>query len=61
MQGSKLQHVMKVAWESEQMPGWKDSLSAVLEAAKKEFQMKSKQTEGKTFEQEDPVLEEFSM
>ena len=39
---SKLRHVMKVSWESEQMPGWKDSLSMILEATKKEFQIKSK-------------------
>ena len=57
----RLQHVMKLSWKSEQMPGWADSLSVILEATKKEFQLKSKQTEEKTFEQEAPVLEEFSM
>lgn len=32
---TKLRHVMKASWESEQMPGWEDSLSAILEAIKK--------------------------
>ena len=40
---SKLRHVMRVSWESEQMPGWEDSLSKILEATKKEFQKKNKQ------------------
>lgn len=52
---------MKLSWESEQMPGWKDSLSMILEATNKEFQMKSKDTAEKSFEQEVPILEEFSM
>ena len=41
---SKLHHVIKMSWESEQMPGWEDSLSVMLEATKKEFQIKSKDT-----------------
>ena len=40
---SKLHHIIKVSWESEQMPGWEDSLSKILEATKKEFQKKNKQ------------------
>ena len=38
LKGTTLHHVMKVSWESEQMPGWEDSLS------KKEFQLKNKET-----------------
>lgn len=41
---SKLQHILKVSWESEQMPGWQDSLSVILETTKKEFQKKNKDT-----------------
>ena len=60
---SKLQHVMKISWESEQMPGWNDSLSMVLETTKKEFQIKSKdvtaeKTENRSVTQEDFILEE---
>lgn len=60
---SKLQHVLKTSWESEQMPGWEDSLSMIIEATKKEFQMKSKDAEQKnlqtkSLEQEIPTLEE---
>lgn len=60
---SKLQHVLKTSWESEQMPGWEDSLSMIIEATKKEFQMKSKDAEQKNLqtksqEQEIPTLEE---
>ena len=63
MKGSKLQHIMKLSWESEQMPGWGDSLSVILEATKKEFQLKTKDTTqknmaAKTFEQAAPMLEE---
>ena len=61
LKGTTLHHVMKVSWESEQMPGWEDSLSMILEATNKEFQMKSKDTAEKSFEQEVPILEEFSM
>ena len=60
---SKLQHVLKTSWESEQMPGWEDSLSMILEATKKEFQMKSKVAEQKnmqikSLELDIPTLEE---
>ena len=60
---SKLQHVMKISWESEQMPGWNDSLSMVLETTKKEFQIKSKdvtaeKTENRSVTQDDFILEE---
>ena len=67
MKGTKLQHIMKLSWESEQMPGWGDSLSVILEATKKEFQLKTKDAAQKnivtkSFEQESPILEEeFSM
>ena len=67
MKGSKLQHIMRLSWESEQMPGWGDSLSVILEATKKEFQLKTKDTTQKnmtekSFEQETTILEEdFSM
>ena len=44
LKGTTLHHVMKVSWESEQMPGWEDSLSIILEATKKEFQIKNKET-----------------
>ena len=44
LKGTTLHHVMKVSWESEQMPGWEDSLSIILEATKKEFQLKNKET-----------------
>ena len=44
LKGTTLHHVMKVSWESEQMPGWEDSLSMILEATKKEFQLKNKET-----------------
>ena len=44
LKGTTLHHVMKVSWESEQMPGWEDSLSMILEATKKEFQIKNKET-----------------
>ncbi|MBR4981325.1 MAG: hypothetical protein IKY94_02050 [Lachnospiraceae bacterium] len=61
MKESKLHHVMRVSWESEQMPGWEDSLSMVLGTIKKEFQMKSKDTAHKDkdamfLEQDDFVL-----
>ena len=39
---SKLHHIIRMSWESEQMPGWEDSLSMIVEATKKEFQIKSK-------------------
>lgn len=60
---SKLQHVMKISWESEQMPGWNDSLSMVLETTKKEFQIKSKEgtvekTENKPIVQDNLIFEE---
>ena len=64
---SKLQQVLKMSWESEQMPGWGDSLSVILEATKKEFQMKNKDAAQKNVEerplmQENPIMEEdFSM
>lgn len=44
LKGTKLHHVMKVSWESEQMPGWEDSLSMILEATRKEFKIKNKDT-----------------
>ena len=58
---SKLRHVMRVSWETEQMPGWDDSLSVILGAAKKEFQIKTKDTAHKDIdamflEQDDPML-----
>ena len=58
---SKLRHVMRVSWESEQMPGWEDSLSVILGATKKEFQKKTKDTAHKDMnemfiEQDEPVL-----
>lgn len=61
--GTKLHHIMKVSWESEQLPGWEDSLSMILEATKKEFQKKNKEsvqksTEIQNFEQEAPEAEE---
>ena len=60
---SKLQHVMKISWESEQMPGWNDSLSMVLETTKKEFQIKSKDVtvekmENRPVAQDDFIFEE---
>ena len=60
---SKLQYVLKTSWESEQMSGWKDSLSIILEATKKEFQIKNKDVTLKNtgtsdFQQENPVIEE---
>ena len=64
---SKLQHVIKISWESEQMPGWEDSLSMVLETTKKEFQIKNKDIiqnnmQINILEQESTVIEEeFSM
>lgn len=67
LKGTTLHHVMKVSWESEQMPGWEDSLSVVLEATRKEFQMKNKENmqqnmDIKPFEQETPEAEEeFTM
>ena len=67
LKGTKLHHIMKVSWESEQMPGWEDSLSMVLEATKKEFQIKNKENmqqnmDIKPFEQDAPeVEEEFTM
>ena len=67
LKGTKLHHIMKVSWESEQMPGWEDSLSMVLEATKKEFQIKNKENmqqnmDIKPFEQDAAeVEEEFTM
>ena len=63
MKGTKLHHIMKVSWESEQMPGWGDSLSVILEATKKEFQIKNKETVQKSmnmdyFEQDATEIEE---
>lgn len=63
LKGTTLHHVMKVSWESEQMPGWEDSLSMILEATKKEFQIKNKETEqknmvNKLLEQDSPEIEE---
>lgn len=63
LKGTKLHHVMKVSWESEQMPGWEDSLSMILEATKKEFQIKNKETVPKNMnieplEQDVPEREE---
>ena len=63
MKGSKLQHIMRLSWESEQMPGWGDSLSVILETTKKEFQIKNKDATQKNMgiqliEHEVPVLEE---
>lgn len=65
---SKLQHVLKISWESDQMPGWEDALSKILGAVKKEFQMKNKDViktvpEINSLEKNSPVLEledEFS-
>ena len=63
LKGTKLHHIVKVSWESEQMPGWEDSLSVILEATKKEFQKKNKENPKKdidfqTFEQNAPEAEE---
>lgn len=63
LKGTKLHHIMKVSWESEQMPGWEDSLSKILEATKKEFQIKDKESaksnmDVKPFEQNAPEVEE---
>ena len=63
MKGTKLHHIMKISWESEQMPGWEDSLSMILEATKKEFQIKNKKTVQKSmnmdyFEQDVTEIEE---
>ena len=64
---SKLQQLLKISWESEQMPGWEDSLSMILEATKKEFQIKGKDVAQKNIGirplvQENPIMEEdFSM
>lgn len=63
MKGTKLHHIMKISWESEQMPGWGDSLSVILEATKKEFQIKNKKTVQKSmnmdyFEQDVTEIEE---
>ena len=60
---SKLQHIIKISWESEQMPGWKDSLSKILETTKKEFQIKSKDVtvekmENRPVAQDDFIFEE---
>ena len=60
---SKLQHVLRTSWDSEQMPGWEDSLSMILEAIKKEVQMKSKVAEQKnmqtkSLERDIPAMEE---
>lgn len=56
---SKLQYVLKTSWESEQMAGWEDSLSMILEATKKEFQIKNKDVAVKSvLAQETPILEE---
>ena len=45
---TKLRHVMKASWESEEMPGWEDSLSAILGAIKKEFNINTKDTMNKS-------------
>ena len=63
LKGTTLHHVMKVSWESEQMPRWDDSLSMILEATKKEFQLKNKETVQKnmgieTLGQDAPEVEE---
>lgn len=63
LKGTALHHIMKVSWESEQMPGWEDSLSMILEATKKEFQKKNKETVQKNMgirllEQDVPEAEE---
>ena len=63
IQGSKLRHIIRVSWESEQMPGWEDTLSKILEATKKEFQIKQKENvkeniEQNSFENMESVLEE---
>ena len=64
---SKLQHIIKTSWESEQMPGWEDSLSVILEITKKEFQIESKDVTVKNMEskpspQDDFIfVEEFSL
>ncbi len=63
LKGTTLHHVMKVSWESEQMPGWEDSLSMILEATKKEFQKKNKETVQKNMVieplgQDEPEVEE---
>ena len=63
LKGTTLHHVMKVSWESEQMPGWEDSLSMILEATKKEFQLKNKETVQKNMDirplgQDAPEVEE---
>ena len=64
---SKLQHIMKLSWDSEQMPGWEDTLSKIIEATTKEFRLNNKEVapkgaEANTFENNSPTIEEdFSM
>ena len=63
IKGSRLRHIIKVSWESEQMPGWEDSLSIILEETKKEFRMKEKDVTTKnmgnqSFEGAESILEE---
>ena len=67
MKSTKLQHIMKVSWEAEQMPGWEDSLSKILDETRKEFKMKNKNNAQKNMETilledtKSTIEEEFSM
>lgn len=65
MKGNKLHHIMKVSWEAEQMPGWEDSLSKILEETRKEFKIKNTaQKSGETILLKDTkstIEEDFSI
>lgn len=64
---SKLQHIMRTSWESEQLPGWEDTLSMIIEATRKEFKLSNKEAAqsvavSNALENDTPVLEDdFSM
>lgn len=64
---SKLQHIMKISWESEKMPGWEDTLSMIVEATRKEFKLSNKEATQRVavlnaLENDTPILEDdFSM
>lgn len=56
---SNLHHIIRMSWDSEQMPGWEDSLSMIVEATKKEFQIKSKDAAKDAMESTPLSQEEF--
>lgn len=64
---SKLQHIMRMSWESEQLPGWEDTLSMIIEATRKEFKLSNKEAAQRVavsnaLENDTPILEDdFSM